>query len=275
MKVMKYCLKTACLSVITLLASSCADRISDNPDRQESESGRWQLVWQDKFDSPDVDKSTWKRIARGGSDWSSNMSTSDAVFDKRDSTIVLKGIVRPDSIRDNQLYLTGGIETRGLKKFEPPFRVEVRCRMTSAQGAWPAIWMMPFSETPSWPDGGEIDIMEHLNFDRSVFQSIHSTYFDTERNDNPPHSAIVSVDTSKWNVYGLEINEDAVVWFINGTETFRYPRLKPEVDGQFPFFVPQFLLIDMQIGGAWVGAVNASDLPVELEVDWVKYYQKK
>lgn len=28
----------------------------------------------------------------------------------------------------------------------------------------------------------------------------------------------------------------------------------------------------MQLGGAWVGDVDLNDLPVEMEVDWVKYY---
>jgi len=31
----------------------------------------------------------------------------------------------------------------------------------------------------------------------------------------------------------------------------------------------------MQLGGSWVGAVDSSDLPVEMEIDWVRFYQKK
>lgn len=36
-----------------------------------------------------------------------------------------------------------------------------------------------------------------------------------------------------------------------------------------------YLLLDMQLGGSWVGEVDPSDLPVEMEIDWVRFYQKK
>lgn len=44
-------------------------------------------------------------------------------------------------------------------------------------------------------------------------------------------------------------------------------------EGQFPFYIPQYLLIDMQLGGQWVGDVDPADLPVEMEIDWVRYYE--
>lgn len=49
----------------------------------------------------------------------------------------------------------------------------------------------------------------------------------------------------------------------------------PIIEGQFPFYQPYYLLIDMQLGGSWVGAVDPKELPVEMWVDWVKYYEKR
>lgn len=62
---------------------------------------------------------------------------------------------------------------------------------------------------------------------------------------------------------------------MNGKRHFVYPRIETEQEGQFPFDIPQYLLIDMQLGGTWVGPVDSTDLPVEMEVDWVRYYQWK
>ena len=31
----------------------------------------------------------------------------------------------------------------------------------------------------------------------------------------------------------------------------------------------------LQLGGSWVGKVDPEDLPVEMAVDWVRFYQKK
>ncbi len=54
-----------------------------------------------------------------------------------------------------------------------------------------------------------------------------------------------------------------------------YPRIDYAIDGQFPFDRPYYLLVDMQLGGNWVGSVDPSELPVEMEVDWVRYYKRK
>lgn len=66
---------------------------------------------------------------------------------------------------------------------------------------------------------------------------------------------------------------DSIVFTINGHPTLTYPKIDGGKDGQFPFYIPQYLLIDMQLGGQWVGQVDPADLPVEMEIDWVKYYE--
>ena len=67
----------------------------------------------------------------------------------------------------------------------------------------------------------------------------------------------------------------SLVFHVNGKRNFVYPRIETEQEGQFPFNIPQYLLIDMQLGGSWVGTVDPADLPVEMEVDWVRHYQWK
>jgi len=44
---------------------------------------------------------------------------------------------------------------------------------------------------------------------------------------------------------------------------------------QFPFGSPYYILMDMQIGGSWVGPADGSDLPVEMTVDWIRTYSLK
>lgn len=51
--------------------------------------------------------------------------------------------------------------------------------------------------------------------------------------------------------------------------------LSTDKEGQYPFYQPYYLLIDMQLGGSWVGGVDPKDLPVEMLVDWVRYYEKE
>ena len=68
---------------------------------------------------------------------------------------------------------------------------------------------------------------------------------------------------------------DSLSFYINDKHTFTYPRIQTDKKGQYPYNEPFYLLIDMQLGGNWVGKVDTKDLPVEMLVDWVRFYQKQ
>jgi hypothetical protein len=36
-----------------------------------------------------------------------------------------------------------------------------------------------------------------------------------------------------------------------------------------------YLLIDMQLGGYWVGQVKPEELPYRYQIDYVRFYKKK
>ena len=239
--------------------------------RQE-ENG-WKLVWEDDFNQANhFDGKYWSKIPRGSSDWQNYMSDFDSLFRMQDGNLVLRGIVNYSLPHDSAPFLTGGVWTKDKFNFEHG-RVEIRAKLGGAQGAWPAIWMLP--QNGSWPDGGEIDIMERLNSENIAYQTVHSYYTHTLGIKDPPTSATATIDPFGYNVYAVELYADSVHLFINDRLTLTYPRIETDKKGQFPFDRPQYLLIDMQLGGAWVGAVNPENLPVEMWIDWVKYYKKE
>jgi len=234
----------------------------------------FRLVWEDDFDGPEIDASVWSRIPRGTPDWQNTQSSDDRCYALRDGLLVLRGIVNDDRTADSAEYLTGGVWTSGKHAFDGG-RIEVRARLHGARGAWPAIWLLPFETGKyAWPDGGEIDIMERLNSDSFVYQTVHSRYtYTLGIEDEPPHGGTAAIDPADFNIYGVDIWRDSVVFRVNGRRQFCYPRIKTDIGGQFPFCIPQFLLIDMQLGGTWVGRVDPADLPVEMEIDWVRHYR--
>lgn len=235
----------------------------------------WRLDWIEEFDAPAIDSTVWSRIDRGTANWQDTQSKDDRCYELRDGVLVLKGIVNPDTAADPAPYLTGGLWTKDKKAFEPG-RFEVRARLHGAKGAWPAIWLLPFDYVGNpWPYGGEIDIMERLNNNHIAYQTVHSHYtYDLGIKDNPRPGVTYAIDRDGWNVYGVDILPDRIVFHINGTPTLSYPKVNDGAQGQFPFYIPQYLLIDMQLGGSWVGDVDSNDLPVEMEIDWVKHYVK-
>lgn len=125
-----------------------------------------------------------------------------------------------------------------------------------------------------WPEGGEIDIMEHLNHDTIAYQTIHTYYTHVLKKDqNPPHGSTLPIDRDGFNTYAVEILPDSIILSINGKTSLVYPRIETTDKGQFPFGTPYYLLIDMQIEGSWVGKADPKQLPVEMEIDWVKFYE--
>lgn len=239
---------------------------------QTKQSG-WVEVWSDDFNSSSLDTAIWSKIPRGSSDWNNYMSDFDSLYELRNGSLVLKGIANKTQHGDTATYLTGGIWTKDKKNFENGL-LEIRAKLKSATGAWPAFWML--ANNRKWPEGGEIDIMEHLNHDSVVYQTIHSVYtLEHKIKNNPVSGTIAKIDPEGWNTYGIELSKDSLCFYVNSKKTMTYPRIETNLSGQYPFIHPMYLLLDMQLGGSWVGGVDHKELPVEMEIDYVKFFQKK
>ena len=234
----------------------------------------YRMVWKENFRGKSIDDSRWSKIPRGKSDWKRYMSDHESLYELKGGKLILHGVENKGTApEDTARFLTGGIFTKG--KFAIRYgKVEVRAKLEAAQGVWPAIWMLP--EKGSWPDAGEIDIMERLNHDDFVYQTVHTHYTHTlNEKKNPPHTAKAKINPDGYNVYGVEILPDKIVFSVNGKVTHTYPKIDTDKEGQFPFGTPYYILIDMQIEGAWVGKANIEELPVKMMIDWVKVYERK
>lgn len=271
MKTIKVYLITALGGLLAL--SACGLQRTTPHRSQLPKPHKWQLVWEDDFERADIFATgNWRKIGRGTADWNNTMSSHPSLYDIRDGVLILRGTANTFAPEDSVQYLTGGISTQGLRSFDQG-RIEVRCRLQAAQGAWPAIWMLP--QEGQWPYGGEIDIMERLNHDSFVYQTIHSNYtVKLGRKESPKHFTTAPIKPSDYNVYAVEILPEELRFFVNNRFTFSYPRIAKDADlGQFPFGKGFYLLIDMQLGGKWVGEVSGLNSPVEMHIDWVRYYQ--
>ncbi|PIA80263.1 beta-glucanase [Gaetbulibacter sp. 4G1] len=234
----------------------------------------WKIVWQDNFENTSLDTTKWTKIPKNNADWGNYMTNDSKCFDISDGKLFLKGIVNTDTISDSRPFLTGGIYTKGKFAFQYG-KIEIHAKLESAQGAWPAIWMLSQdNKYGKYPRNGEIDIMEHLNYDDMIYQTTHSYYtLELKQKTNPPYYKTSKFNKEAFNTFGLEWFPDKLVFTLNGEETFTYPRVKNVDASQWPYDQPFYLLIDQQLEGAWVGKVNPKDLPVNMVIDWVKVYQ--
>ena len=235
----------------------------------------WKLVWTEDFDGETIDESVWSRIGRGYSDWDNMMSLRSDLAYVENGELVLLGKVNDHSSADDTPFVTGGIWSEHKKSFQLA-RFEVRAKFNHVQGFWPALWLMP----DIWLPGhsyAEIDIMEHINDEAVVYQTVHSRYtLDTPEDHQPPHSHSSPFRVGDWNTYATEVYADSICFFLNDVKTFTYARME-DTELQFPWpDCPFYLILSNQLEGAWVGAVSHPEqLPCELRVDWVKVYERR
>lgn len=250
---------------------------------EKEKKNKWDLIWEEQFIGNKLDTNKWSLINtlpdryENASDWNRHMIADEIVYEVKNGNLYLKGINNPGHLNDPRPYLTGGVKSQGKFSFLYG-KVEIRAKKECARGAWPALWMMPEESVyGGWPHSGEIDIMEHLNFDDNIHHTVHSRYTNVLGNKtNPPRgTGDVIAEVTEWNIYGLEWQPDVLIWTVNGKETFRYPRVKgvdPEKK-QWPFDQPFYFILSQQLGGSWVGEVNPDQLPASMIIDFVKVYQ--
>ena len=233
----------------------------------------WKLVWADEFNGKELDTESWERCSRNKADWGRHMSNLDSLVKVEDGVLKLYGINRPEGVEDNVPFLTGGVQSRHRRSMKMG-RFDVRARFDCGQGFWPAIWLMPDIRVP-WPTGGEIDIMEHLNSEDIAYQTVHSQHSVKKYDPYILNGGSGPIERDKFNVYSVEIEEDIIKFYINGKPTFSYKKV-PELESQFPYAShPFYVILSAQLGGEWVGKVEPKDLPVRMDIDYVRFYQPK
>lgn len=230
----------------------------------------WKEVWREDFNGNAIDTLLWSRVPREHPDWKNHMADDDSLVWVKDGNLILRGVVNGTKPEDTSAFLTGGIWGKNKKSFWAG-RIDIKAKLDCGTGFWPALWLLPSNQR--WPNGGEIDIMEHLNRDSIVYQTVHSPY--TQQlgiKDNPKHYSVIKYNPNEFNIYSVEVHTDSLVFFVNGERNFCYPKIETPHKVQFPFADnPFYLILSAQLGGSWVGEVNPADLPVAMTIDWIKY----
>lgn len=263
-------LKIFCLS---LLFASC---MSVNHRRYAG----YELVFSDEFDGADGSRpnpAKWRCSQRYGSTWNRWIKDTIDVAYVDKGVLVLKAIPNRDRLVDDVPMYTGAIETNGLYSFKHG-RVEVRAKSYAHTGTFPAIWMMPQSSHGGWPTCGEIDIFETIDNQEVTYHTVHSLWTYLLRHTDKPRSSFSApLPHDCYHVYGLEWEEGAIRWYVDGVLVGSYLRSdNPEelAQGQWPFEKEFYLILNQSVGdGSWAAPADTTHT-YRMDVDWVRVYQK-
>ena len=172
-------------------------------------------------------------------------------------------------------YTSASVNTLG--RFEFLYgRVEVRAKLPTGNGSWPAIWMLGTNiQQVDWPACGEIDIMENVGFDPlRIHASVHTAAYNHSIGTHKTASVVIANPADDFHVYAMEWSKDRIEVFLDGQKYFTF-RNEGTGTRAWPFDKPQYLLVNLAIGGGWGGQRGIDDglFPKRYIVDYVRVYR--
>jgi beta-glucanase (GH16 family) len=172
-------------------------------------------------------------------------------------------------------YSSASLETFGKADWQYG-RIEVKAKLPSGKGVWPAIWTLGISEkdkSVGWPRCGEIDIMELVGKEPGI---IHGTLHYFINGKHASNGGQLSVDRPEdgFHVYSAEWTPDRIDLFVDDKKYVSLDVNKADNDGRNPFHKPHYLILNLALGGSWGGPIDDSIFPQRMTVDYVRIYQK-
>lgn len=259
------------------------------------------LVFADEFDAGELDRSKWGVI--GPEFWVNN--EQQAYVDAPDTIRLLpagavegadggvlalqprfrKGYRTPTGrVAD---FVSGRIESRGKFEFTHG-RAVARIRMPDAVGVWPAFWLLG---NGTWPDTGEIDIMEYVGEADWTGVALHGPGYSGETPLVDKQFFAPGTDATQWHEYAVEWTPEQITFEVDGRLTYRATRPMVEHYGKWSFDTPKFLILNFALGGAYPHKTNGIDGPYQglpastverirqgeivMHVDWVRVYARE
>ncbi len=276
------------------LAAMCggAKPMHQTPDVAAPAGLHWKLTWSDPFNRGAADLKGW-HYDLGGGGWGNG--ESEVYTHSRKNVFVSHGKLHirviGRKVHGKVHYTSGRITTRNV--FSQKYGLfEFRARLPRGTGLWPAIWMMPEkSAYGSWPQSGEIDIMESRgNGIHQVQGSLHSGNAAGQNNNqtkvyNLPHHQT----TTQWHTYALEwepmpdpanpaVRTVQIKWFVDGHlyETHQGGWTVPSTAGaghpNAPFDRRFYIILNMAVGGNYVGGKTPGPGRYTMEVSDIRAY---
>lgn len=239
------------------------------------------LVWQDEFNESKnglpLDSKWWFEVQEPG--WVNNELQTYIAGRKGDivTADVSDGTLKIRAIKDGDRTYSARINTKEGWTYG---YFEARLKLPAGKGTWPAYWMMP-TVWSGWPDGGEIDIMEHVGCDpNEVSSSIHCKSYYHVINTQKTARRIVPGVMEEFHTYALEWTEEYIRTTVDGVQLFYYnPDDYPQGRNAntWPFNKPFNIILNLAWGGDWGGykGVDWNALPATYEIDYVRVFQKQ
>ncbi len=275
------------LILFAALAAQCAGTNSVPPPVNDS-TNDWKLVWHDEFDTngaPNPANWNYERgfVRNHEAQWyqpenafcTNGLLVIEARHEHKPNPNFVTNSADWRTSRDWIDYTSASITTRKLQEFKYG-KFEMRARIDTRLGSWPAFWTLGATPRIGWPAGGEVDIMEFytgnvlanfgFSLDRKTKWLAHKKPISELGGD--AWSNAFHIWTMEWDGKKIDLLLDGKL--MNHLDLADADR----ADRGNPFHRPVYLILNQAIGGDCGGDPARTKFPVRFEVDWVRVYQR-
>lgn len=260
----------------------------------------YQLVWSDEFDVEGKPSDDWTYehgfVRNEELQWYQSQNAY-----VKDGCLVIEG--RRERF-PNPYYVAGSRDWRSNREFvdytssclttrlSHQFlygRVEVRAKIPTATGAWPAIWLL--GNKWDWPQSGEIDMMEYFIKDGSPSILANACWGSDKRWTAVWDSAVIPFThftdkdpawADKFHIWRMDWTQQYIRLFLDDellneidlSQTFNQG-YAGNTENPFTNTVPGFghyLLLNLAIGSNG-GTPDITQFPLRYYIDYVRVYQ--
>ncbi len=225
------------------------------------------LVWSDEFNTDGApDSAKWGYdLGTGTNGWGNN--EAQTYTSSSDNVIVSNGTLKITAKKVGSSYTSARLKTEG--KFDFTYgKVEVRAKLPSGGGTWPAIWMLGADyATNTWPACGEIDIMEHKgNEPNKIHGTLH--YPGNSGGNGNGNTTTITNASSEFHVYKTVWSPASVQIFVDDVLFHTVPNTSA-----LPFNKDFFMILNVAMGGTFGGTIDSAFTQSSMEIDYVRVYQ--
>ncbi|MBK6565002.1 MAG: glycoside hydrolase family 16 protein [Saprospiraceae bacterium] len=252
----------------------------ETDDVQKLENRNWTLTWSDEFEgekdqAPDPTKWTYD-LGTGQNGWGNNEYQT---YTQRPENVGLDGggnlvITALNQPFGGANFSSARIKTQGL--FTQKYgRFEARIKSPYGPGIWPAFWMLGENiNEVSWPQCGEIDIMElRGQAPSTMYGTLHGPGYSGGNAVSKNYSLTNARFDNDFYLYAVEWDENKIDFFVNN---YLYGRItKEDVPGEWVYDQPFYMILNVAVGGNFVGfPTSQTPFPQQMVIDFVRVYQK-
>ena len=235
----------------------------------------WKLAWSDEFNYTGLPDSTKWDYDVGGNGWGNNelqYYTQKDTLNALAENGYLKIIARKQQKEDKQ-YTSVRIVTKGKFKYG---KLEMRAKLPAGKGTWPAFWMLGANaEKAGWPKCGEIDIMEHVGYEKdSIFGTIHSEVYNHITGTQKGKSVFIENPYNSFHLFSIEWTPDKIDFMVDN-KIFNQIENEHKTTNEWPFDQDFFVILNLAVGGNWGGKYGVDDsiFPATYQVDYVRIFK--